>query len=103
LFKTKKFVRPGTVAHTYKPSTWEAEAGGPWVPGQPGLHNKILSQKNLKKFLRDYGFGSVAKCLPGIYEALSLTPPHTKSCQTKYRRLKLIAGMYKNICTYLSS
>jgi hypothetical protein len=29
LFKTKKFVRPGTVAHTYKPSTWEAEAGGP--------------------------------------------------------------------------
>jgi hypothetical protein len=41
------------VAHTFNPSTWEAEAGGflssrpawstEWVPGQPGLHRETLS------------------------------------------------------------
>jgi hypothetical protein len=43
------------VAHTFNPSTWEAEAGGflssrpawstKWVPGQPGLHRETLSRK----------------------------------------------------------
>jgi hypothetical protein len=43
------------VAHTFNPSTWEAEAGGilslrpawstEWVQGQPGLHRETLSQK----------------------------------------------------------
>jgi hypothetical protein len=46
------------VAHTFNPSTWEAEAGGflssrpawstEWVPEQPGLHRETLSQKNQK-------------------------------------------------------
>jgi hypothetical protein len=33
------------VIHAYNLSTWEAEAGGPQVQGQFGLHSKILSQK----------------------------------------------------------
>ena len=43
------------VAHTFNPSTWEAEAGGflssrpvwptKWGPGQPGLHRETLSRK----------------------------------------------------------
>jgi hypothetical protein len=43
------------VAHTFNPSTREAEAGGflssrtawstEWVPGQPGLHTETLSWK----------------------------------------------------------
>jgi hypothetical protein len=47
------------VAHTFNPSTWEAEAGGflssrpAWsierVPGQPGLHRETLSQKKKKE------------------------------------------------------
>ena len=47
--------RPGLLAHTFNPSTWEAEAGGfpsskpawstEWVPGQPGLHRETLSRK----------------------------------------------------------
>jgi hypothetical protein len=51
--------RLGVVAHAFNPSTWEAEAGGflssrlAWftklVPGQPGLHREILSQKNKNK------------------------------------------------------
>jgi hypothetical protein len=46
------------VAHTFNPSTWEAEAGGflssrpAWstkrVPGQPGLHRETLSQNKNK-------------------------------------------------------
>jgi hypothetical protein len=28
------------VAHTYNPSTWEAEARGSQVRGQPGLHSE---------------------------------------------------------------
>jgi hypothetical protein len=46
------------VAHTFNPSTWEAEAGGflssrpAWstesVPGQPGLHRETLSLKTKK-------------------------------------------------------
>jgi hypothetical protein len=47
------------VAHAFNPSTWEAEAGGflslspawstEWVPGQPGLYRKTLSQKTKNK------------------------------------------------------
>jgi hypothetical protein len=50
---------PGTVAHAFNPSTWEAEAGGflssrpdwstKWVPGQPGLYRETLSRKNKTK------------------------------------------------------
>jgi hypothetical protein len=36
----------GLVAHTCHPSTWEAEAGGSRVPGQPGLPREALAQKN---------------------------------------------------------
>jgi hypothetical protein len=46
----------GVVAHTFNPSTWEAEAGGflslrpawstEWDPEQPGLHRETLSQNN---------------------------------------------------------
>jgi hypothetical protein len=49
----------GMVAHTFHPSTWEAEAGGflssrpawstEWVPGPPGLHRETLSQKTKTK------------------------------------------------------
>jgi hypothetical protein len=45
----------GVVAHTFNPSTREAEAGGflssrpawstKWVPGQPGLYRETLSRK----------------------------------------------------------
>jgi hypothetical protein len=47
------------VAHTFNPSTWEAEAGGflsskpAWstecVPGQSGLHRETLSRKTKQK------------------------------------------------------
>ena len=47
------------MAHTFKTSTWEAEAGKflsskpAWsrqrVPGQPGLHRETLSQKKEEK------------------------------------------------------
>jgi hypothetical protein len=49
----------GVAAHTFNPSTQEAEAGGflssrptwsiKWVPGQPGLHRKSLSWKTNKQ------------------------------------------------------
>jgi hypothetical protein len=45
----------GMVVHAFKPSTWEAEAGGflglrpawstEWVSWQPGLRRETLSQK----------------------------------------------------------
>jgi hypothetical protein len=51
--------RAGVVAHTFNPSTREAEAGGflssrsawstKWVPGQPGLYRETLSQKQTNK------------------------------------------------------
>jgi hypothetical protein len=46
---------PVMVAHSFNPSTWEAEAGGflslrpvwstKWVPGQPELYRETLSRK----------------------------------------------------------
>ena len=49
---------PAVVAHSFNPSTWEAEAGRfqssrpawstKWVPEHPGLHRETLSRK--KKF-----------------------------------------------------
>jgi hypothetical protein len=33
----------------YNSSTWEAEAGGLQVQGQPGLYNETLSQNNNKQ------------------------------------------------------
>jgi hypothetical protein len=46
------------VAHSFNPSTWEAEAGGflssrpawstEWVPGQPGLKEKPCLKKKPK-------------------------------------------------------
>jgi hypothetical protein len=35
----------GVVVHAYNRSTWEAEAQGSWVLGQPGLRGETLSQK----------------------------------------------------------
>jgi hypothetical protein len=32
----------------YNPSTWEAEAGGSPVGGQPGLHSDTMSPKKKK-------------------------------------------------------
>jgi hypothetical protein len=47
------------VAHTFNPSTWEAEAGEflslrptwstEWVPGQAGLYRETLFQKSENK------------------------------------------------------
>jgi hypothetical protein len=42
----KEGVNMGMVVHSCNPSTWEAEAGGLRVQGQPWLHNETLSQKN---------------------------------------------------------
>jgi hypothetical protein len=36
----------GMVVHICNPSTWEAEGGGSWIWGQPGLHSKTESQNN---------------------------------------------------------
>jgi hypothetical protein len=57
--KISTFSPATVVAHTFNPSTWEAEAGrflssGPawsteWVPGQPRLHRETLSRKKKKK------------------------------------------------------
>jgi hypothetical protein len=36
---------PGMVVQAYTPSTWEAEAGGSRVQGQPGVHSETVSKK----------------------------------------------------------
>ena len=56
------------VAHTFNPSTWEAEAGGllssrtAWstelVPGQLELHRETLSQKHKQKNFEQVMFKS---------------------------------------------
>jgi hypothetical protein len=40
-FLHKNGVTLGTVAYTFNPSNWKAEAGGSRVPGQPGTVTKI--------------------------------------------------------------
>jgi hypothetical protein len=55
MYRSLKY-EPGVVAHTFNPSTWEAEAGrflsprpawfSKWVLGQPGLYRETLSRKN---------------------------------------------------------
>jgi hypothetical protein len=59
---SRKWWMPGVVAHTFNPSTLEAEAGGflssgpdwstEWVPGQPGLQRETLPQKTNNKQIR---------------------------------------------------
>jgi hypothetical protein len=42
----EEVIKPGMMVHVYNPNAWEAEAGGPYVQGQPpGLCRKTLSQK----------------------------------------------------------
>lgn len=38
--------KPDVMTHSCSPSTWEAEAGGLWIPCQPVLHREILPQSN---------------------------------------------------------
>jgi hypothetical protein len=59
LEQQKPWILPGVVAHTFNPSTPEAEAGGflssrpacstKGVPGQPGLYRETLSLKTKNK------------------------------------------------------
>ena len=52
------------VAHAFKPSTWEAEAGGflilrpawstEWAPGQPGQPGNPVTEKNFKKLKKKF-------------------------------------------------
>lgn len=42
--KSKK-KRLGVMEHAYHPSTWVVEVGRSRLPGQPGLHNRILPLK----------------------------------------------------------
>ena len=44
-------MEPGMVAHTYNPSTWEAETGGLQVRSQPLKLSKTLFQN--KKVTKD--------------------------------------------------
>jgi hypothetical protein len=54
-YKSADLKNVSVVAHTCNPSTQEAEAGGSWVPGQSGLHNKTLCQKKKKSELGTSG------------------------------------------------
>jgi hypothetical protein len=45
MISLKRSNKLSVVLHTCNSSTWEVEAGGLTVQGQPGLHNEILSQK----------------------------------------------------------
>jgi hypothetical protein len=48
IFPLKKKYNLSVVAHTCNPSTQKAEAGGSWVPGQPGLQSETHSQKKVQ-------------------------------------------------------
>jgi hypothetical protein len=56
------------VAQAYYPSTWEAEAGGSWVSGRPGLHRETPSQEVNKQmsFWSPGGVGQIYICLPQL-------------------------------------
>jgi hypothetical protein len=41
-------LKAGMGPHTFNPCLWEADRGL-WVPGQPGLNTKDLSQTNKQK------------------------------------------------------
>ena len=78
------------MAHSFNPSTWEAEAGRfmslrpawttEWVPGQPGLHRESLSQavekKHLTKSTREHSSWSElgAYIKKFFHDASDLTP-----------------------------
>jgi hypothetical protein len=47
--KVKKSLLSDMEVQAYNSSTWEAEAGGLQVQGQPGLYNETLSQNNNKQ------------------------------------------------------
>jgi hypothetical protein len=49
------------VVHFIIPVTWEAEAGGSWVQGQPSQHSDTQSKKKKKKKRNDQNFGYVAQ------------------------------------------
>jgi hypothetical protein len=42
---SKNLIELPEIGSLYSPSTWEGEAGGQRVQGQPGLHSETLSQK----------------------------------------------------------
>jgi hypothetical protein len=48
-FLLKIYPEVSVVVHSYNPSTQENEEGGSWVPGQPGLHSNMISDKKKKK------------------------------------------------------
>jgi hypothetical protein len=45
LIAIKNVLMLDMVSHTYNPSSWEAEAGGLQVQGQPGQLSETLTQK----------------------------------------------------------
>lgn len=45
--------KPGVTKHTWKPNTQEVEAGGQWVPDQPGLRNETLSQETRSIYCKE--------------------------------------------------
>jgi hypothetical protein len=46
MFKGIKLWTAGHVICVYNSSTWEAEAGGSWVWGHPGLNSETVSNQN---------------------------------------------------------
>jgi hypothetical protein len=68
-----------TVMHVCNPSTWEMEAGGLWVWGQPELHTKTLSQKT-----KGWEWSSVVECLFNVGKALDSIPAQNKGKKRIY-------------------
>jgi hypothetical protein len=69
-------------AHTFNPSTWEAETGRflssrlawstKWVSGHPGLHRETLSRKTKKKKKEKKRENALQSCLQhNLMEAFS--------------------------------
>jgi hypothetical protein len=93
---------PGVVAHSFDPSTWEAEAGRflssrpteseaywvwstEWVPGQPGLYRETLSwktkqtNKQQKRFIYSFNVWVYCCCLQTHLKRAS--DPITNGCE----------------------